>query len=95
MKNSKTEMDLLTRWLDSSKLFNRPDSAAGLSQIQTVYATFAICWAIFLVFDWTGIDLPRKKLSRKDIVDWHSRVISSVHAVILCIGNSSELDGPV
>ena len=88
-------MDLLTHWLDSSKLFNRPDSAAGLSQIQTVYAAFAICWVIFLVFDWTDIDLPLKKLSRKDTVDWHSRVISSVHAIILCIGNSPKLDGRV
>ncbi|CAL5218506.1 g193 [Coccomyxa viridis] len=79
-------MELLKHWLDSSKLFNRPDSAAGLSQIQTVYAAFAICWVIFLIFDWTGIDLPRKKLSRKDTVDWHSRVISSVHAIILCVG---------
>lgn len=79
-------MELLTHWIEKSKLFNRPDSAAGLSQIQTVYATFAICWVIYLVFDWTGVDLPRKKLGRKDTVDWHSRVISSAHAIILCIG---------
>ena len=83
-------MDLLTDWIEKSKLFNKPDSAAGLSQIQTVYATCAICWVIFLVFDWTGIDLPRKRLGRKDTVDWHSRVISSAHAIILCIGRPSN-----
>ena len=79
-------MKLLTDWIDNSKLFNRPESAAGLSQIQTVYTAFAVCWLVFLVFDWTGIDLPQRKLKRKDTVDWHSRVISSIHAVILCIG---------
>lgn len=79
-------MKLFTDWFDNSKLFNRPESAAGLSQIQTVYTAFAVCWLVFLIFDWTGIDLPQKKLKRKDTVDWHSRVISSIHAVILCIG---------
>ena len=79
-------MKLLADWIDNSKLFNRPESAAGLSQIQTVYTAFAVCWLVFLVFDWTGIDLPQKKLKRKDTVDWHSRVISSIHAVILCVG---------
>jgi hypothetical protein len=80
-------MKILTNWLERSKLFNRPDSAAELSQIKTVYTAFFICWAVFLVFDWTGIDLPPKNLRRKDTVDWHSRVISSIHAIILCIGN--------
>ena len=83
-------MDLLKGWIENSKLFNKPDSAAGLSQIQTVYAAFSVCWAVFLVFDWTGIDLPRKRLGRKDTVDWHSRVISSIHAIILCIGDAAS-----
>ena len=79
-------MKLLADWIDNSKLFNRPESAADLSQIQTVYTAFAVCWLVFLFFDWTGIDLPQKKLKQKDTVDWHSRVISSIHAVILCVG---------
>jgi hypothetical protein len=83
-------MKIFTNWLESSKLFNRPDSAAELSHIKTVYTTFFICWAAFLVFDWTRIDLPRKRLRRKDTVDWHSRVISSIHAIILCIGKHTR-----
>ena len=79
-------MSFLVDWIDNSKLFNRPESAAGLSQIQTVYTAFAVCWLVFLFLDWTGIDLPQKNLKRKDTVDWHSRVISSIHAVILCVG---------
>ena len=81
-------MTFLTRWIENSRLFNKPDGAAGLSQMQTVYAAFAVCWVVFLIFDWTGIDLPRKKLKRKDTVDWHSRVISSIHAIILCVGEA-------
>lgn len=83
-------MNLFRDWIESSKLFNRADSAAGLSQIQTVYATFAVCWLVFLVFGWTGIDLPRKKLKCKDTIEWHSRVISSIHAIILCGGKRAR-----
>jgi len=83
-------MRFLTNWIQDSSLFNKPDGAAGLSQMQTVYAAFAVCWVVFLIFDWTGIDLPRKKLKRKDTVDWHSRVISSIHAIILCVGEASQ-----
>ena len=84
-------MTFLTSWIENSSLFNKPDGAAGLSQMQTVYAAFAVCWAVFLIFDWTGIDLPRKKLKRKDTVDWHSRVISSIHAIILCVGKAAAV----
>ena len=84
-------MTFLTNWIEDSRLFNKPEGAAGLSQMQTVYAAFAVCWVVFLIFDWTGIDLPRKTLKRKDIVDWHSRVISSIHAIILCVGKASAV----
>lgn len=30
--------------------------------------------------------LPKQILKRKDQVEWHSRVISSVHALVLCLG---------
>ncbi|BDA44408.1 probable TLC domain-containing protein 4 [Coccomyxa sp. Obi] len=35
----------------------------------------------------TGLTLPKNKLKRKDQVEWHSRVISSVHATVLCLGS--------
>ncbi|KAK9915790.1 hypothetical protein WJX75_004146 [Coccomyxa subellipsoidea] len=36
---------------------------------------------------WTGLTLPKQRIRRKDQVEWHSRVISSVHALVLCLGS--------
>lgn len=63
-----------------------PPGAHPWSHPKTIVATFLLCWLSFLVMQGTGMTLPKQILKRKDQVEWHSRVISSVHALVLCLG---------
>ncbi len=69
-------------------LFIPPKGGHSWSHPNTIVATFLLCWASFLVMQWTGLTLPKQKIKRKDQVEWHSRVISSVHALVLCLGEA-------
>ena len=69
-------------------LLHPPSGGHPLSHPNTIIASFLVCWASYLVMQWTGFTLPHKSLKRKDQVEWHSRVISSVHALVLCLGET-------
>ena len=68
----------------------RPPDGHFLSQPYTVYLSFAACWCAFLAVQRTGFTRPKKPLSRKDSVEWSSRVVSSAHALLLCVGEPSR-----
>ena len=67
-------------------LSHPPAGAHALSCPNTVWGSFCGCWAIYLALLLSGADLPKRKLKRKEQIEWHSRVVSSAHAILLCFG---------
>jgi hypothetical protein len=67
-------------------LSDPPPGAHALSCAATVWGACGVCWLAFLMLLFTEADLPKVSLKRKDRIEWHSRVISSAHAIILCVG---------
>ena len=75
-------------------LLQTPHGAQWGSWPATIFASVTGYAALFFVLDRTGVLLPRKKLSRKDELDWNSRVISTINALVLVWGaNPSKQPG--
>lgn len=53
----------------------------------TIVGSFFACCLTLAVIDSTGCFLPRKTLKRADRIEWNVRLVSSIHAVVLVIGN--------
>ena len=69
-------------------LLQTPQGAQWGSRPETILVSLAACAALFLFLDRTGALLPHRPLSRKDQLDWNSRVISTVNAVVLVWGKT-------
>ena len=69
-------------------LLQTPQAAQWGSRPETILVSLAAYAALFAFLDKTGALLPRRQLSRKDELDWNTRVISTVNAIVLVWGEA-------
>lgn len=67
-------------------LLQTPHGAQWGSRPVTIAAATAAYSLLFAALERTGALLPRRRLSRKDRLDWNSRVVSTVNALVLVWG---------
>ena len=73
-----------------NKLLAKPQDGQFGASPWTIIISFVSCALLFAYLEQTGAALPRKQLKRgrADRIEWNVRVVSSIHAVVLVVGES-------
>lgn len=71
-----------------NRLLAKPQGGQFGASPWTIILSFLTCALFFAYLEQTGVALPRKQLKRgrADRIEWNVRVVSSVHAVVLVVG---------
>lgn len=74
--------------LDVIRRLSVPPHGAKLgSGPETILGSALACCLLFVLLQTTRLALPRApKLKRADVLQWNMRVVSTVHAAILTVG---------
>jgi len=83
--NSAAMLDVIRR------LAVAPPGAKVGSGPETILGSALACSLLFGLLQSTGLALPKSpKLKRADVLQWNMRVVSTVHAAILTVGESID-----
>lgn len=71
-----------------NRLLARPQDGQFGASPWTIILSFLSCALLFAYLDQTGVSLPRQQLKRgrADRIEWNVRIVSSVHAIVLVVG---------
>ena len=71
-----------------NRLLARPQDGQFGASPWTIILSFLSCALFFAYLEQTGVALPRQKLKRgrADRIEWNVRIVSSVHAIVLVVG---------